>query len=264
MHKLAIFFSLIIGMLIIFSPEPARTQETDVPIGEDHSYVIEEALDEAEENINHVEDEEVFVELEPATLKNIESVLELESGPDIETKIIPLLHTEPSGIIDALNQMKSKFGEVSFSEEDHTLILKDAHEQLEAMSVYVKAVDILLETKTFILKYAKAQEIVDKVRGLLTENVGNVETDETANSLVATDTPLKIGEISELITMLDRVDKEIMINSKILQIVLNDEHIDGVDWEAIVSDYQSMVFQGFFASTNTEADNRLDIGTVSG
>ncbi|MCK5083294.1 MAG: hypothetical protein KAR31_10340, partial [Candidatus Omnitrophica bacterium] len=39
-----------------------------------------------------------------------------------EIKIIPLLHAEASSLIEALDQMKSPEGEVSYNEEDRTLI----------------------------------------------------------------------------------------------------------------------------------------------
>ena len=44
---------------------------------------------------------------------------------------------------------------------------------------------------------------------------------------------------------MDQPKVAVMVETKTLQIILNDEHRDGIDWEAIVSDYQSLPFAGF-------------------
>jgi type II secretory pathway component GspD/PulD (secretin) len=131
------------------------------------------------------------------------------------------------------------------------------------MSEYVKKVDILLETEVFELKYAAAKDIIEKVKEVLTKNVGQIQLDEQANSIVATDTPLTIGKIKELIASLDFLNREIRIESKVLQIILNDEHETGVDWEAIVSGFQDMDFAGFTFKTDAKEERKLSIGSVS-
>lgn len=176
-----------------------------------------------------------------------------------EIKIIPLLHAEASSLIEALDQMKSPEGEVSYNEEDRTLILKDTIAQLEKMSAFVKRIDVFLETRIFALEYAFAQDIVVNIKKILTENVGQVQFDEESNSIIATDTPIKIGEIKELIGKLDRFNVEVSIGSRILKIVLNDEHLQGVDWEAIVSEYQKLPLFG----KKDDSTEQLSLGTVS-
>jgi len=244
-----------------------------------HDLIVDEALDQVEVNIDQVPNDTVVVKTEiPGDAKaetEMDTPVEVEILKDIiiddaiepqkthETKIIPLLHAEASSIIDTLNGMKSSTGEVMYNEEDRTLILEDFPEQLEAMSAYVKEVDILLETEIFKLQYVQAQDIIEKIRDVLTKNVGQVQFDQRANSIVATDTPSKIGKIKELISGLDLFNKEIQIETKILQIVLNDEHMMGVDWEAIVSDFQNIDFIGFSFGTDLDEKQKLNVGAVS-
>jgi len=124
-------------------------------------------------------------------------------------------------------------------------------------------VDILLETETFNLQYVQAQDIFEKIKDVLTKNVGQVKLDQQTNSIIATDTPLKIGKIKELISGLDFFNKKIQIDTKILQIILNDEHMMGVDWEAIVSDYKNIDFIGFSFGTDLDEKQKLKVGAVS-
>ena len=273
------YFLVIFVFTIGFVPF-LHAQESDISQepGE-YNIIVDEALDQIEETIDQVQNSTTPIETETSSdsksetesdilveVEILESIVisdnsELEEV--LQTKIIPLLHAEASGIIDALDQMKSPKGEVLYNKEDSTLMLKDAPEQLEAMSTYVKEVDILLETEIFQLEYVKAQDIVKKVEDLLTKNVGQVQFNQKANSIIATDTPLKIGAIKELISSLDFLNKEIQIEAKILQIVLNDEHMMGVDWEAILSDFQNIDFSEYPFEEDLKEESSLNIGAVS-
>ena len=52
---------------------------------------------------------------------------------------------------------------------------------------------------------------------------------------------------------------EVLIGARILKIVLNDEHPAGVDWEAIVSEYQELALSG----DGDEDREQLSLGTIS-
>jgi type II secretory pathway component GspD/PulD (secretin) len=192
------------------------------------------------------------------TLDTIISVDTEGINEALEVKVYPLEHAEASGLIEALEQIKSPEGEVSYNEEDRAIILKDTPLRLEKMSALIKETDVLLETGIFALEYATAGDIIGDVKTILTENVGQAQFDEESNSVVVTDTPENIKKIKKLIQGLDRFNVDVLIASRILKIVLNDEYLTGVDWEAIVSEYQKLLFRG-------EKDNaeQLSLGTVS-
>jgi len=272
-------FIVIYAIAVVFAPflhaqDPGAFSEKGSPLQSpssitaeqgEYDLTIDEALDQVEEDADQVQNDEFLAETGVEVIEEIiiDEDNKSEEGEVLETKTIPLLHAEASSIIDALDQMKSLKGKVMYREEDSMLILKDFSEQLEAMSAYVKEVDILLETEIFKIEYAKAGDIVEKIKSLLTKNVGQVQFEQRSNSIVATDTPLKIGKIRDLISSLDFIDKEFQIKTKILQIVLNDEHMMGVDWEAIVSDFQNIKFSGFTSETNTQEETKLKLGAVS-
>ena len=83
-------------------------------------------------------------------------------------------------------------------------------------------------------------------------------------SLIVADTPTKILEIEKIIRAFDVKQREVLIEAKIIQIVLNDEHKMGIDWEAIVSDYHALNLKGDFdILTSSEKRGRLSVGTLS-
>ena len=93
----------------------------------------------------------------------------------------------------------------------------------------------------------------------MTRNIGRIEFGERETILTIEDTPAQIIEIGKRIEELDKPAKEVSLEVKILQIILNDENRQGVDWEAIVSDYQSLPFTGF----EGKGTGILSVGTVS-
>jgi len=258
-------FIVIYAIAVVFAPFLHAQDPGTFTEQEEYNLTVDEVLDQVEKVVGQVQNDRILAETDVEVLEEIviDEDNKFEENEVLETKIIPLLYAEASSIIATLDRMKSPKGEVMYNEEDSTLILKDSSEQLEAMSAYVKEVDILLETEIFKLEHAKAGDIVETVKGLLTKNVGQIQFEQRANSIVATDTPLKIGKIRDLISSLDIIDKEFQIETKILQIVLNDEHMMGVDWEAIVSDFQNIEFSGFTSKADLQEETKLKLGAVS-
>lgn len=193
------------------------------------------------------------------TAQAFESAFGYPFSQKIQTKIVPLRFAEASGIETLLNQMKSPTGKVMYNDESRALILLDAPAQLQSMTALIQELDVPVETKTFELKYILAKAIAKDVQESLTKNVGRVSFDGQPNHIIVTDTPEKILGIEELIRKTDQPAVEISIEAKILQIVLNDEHRDGIDWEAIVSDFHALAFEGF---TEGRA-GPLGLGTVT-
>lgn len=160
----------------------------------------------------------------------------------VKTKIISLHHSKPKDILDVLEQMKSPSGKIMADDAKDTLILIDTPDQLHPMVTYIKEWDVPLEEKTFVLKFIQAQETAKAIEPALTRDVGRLEYDVTLNQIKVADKPQKMKEIASLIQKMDQENKEIIIEAKVLQIVLNEEYLQGVDWEAIVSDYQKVNF----------------------
>lgn len=109
-------------------------------------------------------------------------------------------------------------------------------------------------TETFQLKYALPEEAVNKVRELMGASVGGVTIDEKTREIEVTAPPDLIERVRALISRLD-IDIQIQFAAKVVQVDLSDEHRQGINWSAILSDYKN-----FLAS---EDSRQLSGGTVS-
>ena len=193
------------------------------------------------------------------TARNFEGRFGYPFSQKIQTKIIPLSHARPEKVSALLDKMKGAAGKVIYSEGTRSFILIDAAQQLTSMSDLVREMDVPVESKTFDLRHVKARDMAPRIQEFLTRNVGRVEFGERETALTIDDTPARLVEIGKRIEELDKPAKEVFLDVKILQIILNDENRQGVDWEAIVSDYQSFPFTGF----EGKGAGILSVGTVS-
>lgn len=185
-------------------------------------------------------------------------------GFDITSEIKQLSHIQANDILGILTQIKSSAGKVIPEEKTNSLILVDSPAKIQEMERIIKQLDKPRKSEAFHLSYAKAEDISSKIAEILTVGSGRVKFDERSNKVFVTDTPIKIEEVRQMIEAFDQQDKEVLIEAKILNIVLNDDHRLGVDWEAIVNDYHGLnLLSDFDVLGETEKRGQLSIGTLS-
>lgn len=185
-------------------------------------------------------------------------------GQETATRIRPLLFAKPADVLALLNEIKGKSGKVITDNQSSTLILIDATQKLDEMEAIITRVDVPIQTEVFDLGYAKAENISGKISEVLTPSVGTMKSDERSNKIVVSDTAQAMARVRKIVEAFDEKEKQVLIEAKIIQITLDNEHKMGVDWEAIVSDYHSLDLVGDLdILTSTDKKGKLSVGTIS-
>ncbi|MBF0486262.1 MAG: hypothetical protein HQL16_07100 [Candidatus Omnitrophica bacterium] len=185
-------------------------------------------------------------------------------GQEKVTRMIKLNFVPVKDVLTLLNEMKSTDGKVVVNEESKNLVIIDSADKVRAMESLLREVDVQTVTTIIPLQYGKAQDILDDVRGMLTQSVGSVECNTKDNKLVVTDTLPKIEKIKRAVEELDAMGRKVILEAKLVHISLNGEHLGGVDWGAIVEDYQNIRFSGKYDFLDGEAEERvLSLGTIA-
>lgn len=86
-----------------------------------------------------------------------------------------------------------------------------------------------LDTKTFVLNYAKASDIIESIEKMKTER-GSINYDERTNSLVVRDISSNVDLIAEVIKDLDTITPQVLIEAKIVETTLSNTEKLGIDW----------------------------------
>lgn len=111
-----------------------------------------------------------------------------------------------------------------------------------------------LETGVFKLHAVRPQVVADKVRDLMGSTAGGVIVNESAKEVEVSAPAETMSKIRTLIANLDKT-REIGVDVKVVQVDLDEEHLPGINWSAIVSDYKSFVAH--------EENRKYSLGTVS-
>ncbi|MDD5069173.1 MAG: type IV pilus secretin PilQ [Candidatus Omnitrophica bacterium] len=91
-----------------------------------------------------------------------------------------------------------------------------------------------LETKTFILSFAKVADLQGSIASLLTER-GRLTSDSRANALVVVDTQSSLEVVEKAIRNLDTITPQVLVEAKIVETNLNKSENLGIKWNLKVS-----------------------------
>ena len=186
-------------------------------------------------------------------------------GQRLETRIHHLAYVNPSDVASVLNQVKGNSAKIVVDDKSQTMILVDEPHKLDQLEMIIKKIDVPIETKVFKLSYADSEAVSNRISEILTSGLGTLKFDKRLNTIIVSDTARKMQEIERLVQTFDKKDREVLIEAKIVQIVLNREHAMGVDWEAIVSNYHSLNLMGDFDVLSTASKKgKVAIGTIAG
>lgn len=167
--------------------------------------------------------------------------------------------TNVDGLRSVLDQEKGEAGRIWFDTKYNNVMMIDSADRLEALEKIIREYDQPLVEKSVELRYTFYSEIKGEIEPLLTKGIGKIQVDESGKKLTITDTLLKMEKIQQL---LEKVDVAVMKRFwfKIVRVDLNEEHLNGVDWEAIVSDFQNYPLA---SATNTQGKEQLSFGTLT-
>jgi hypothetical protein len=89
--------------------------------------------------------------------------------------------------------------------------------------------------KVFVLNYARAQEAAEILKNKISE-IGEIEIIEKTNSLVITDTPIKLKEIEKMIVKIDVKKPQVMIEAKVVEVQTREADGLGIDWSTTLKE----------------------------
>ncbi len=166
-------------------------------------------------------------------------------------------------VVPMLERMKSPSGVVLADARSGTLSLNDLPENILDMVAFIREIDVARMTKVFDLKYAKAEELAERINLILTPTVGSMRFDKRTNKISATDIPDKIREIDQMITAFDVKEEQVAIEAKIVQVILSDQYQMGVDWQAVLdSSHNINLVSNFDVLGSTQKHGRMSVGTL--
>ncbi len=185
-------------------------------------------------------------------------------GQEKTTRVMKLNFVAAKDILPLLTEMKSAEGKIIPNEEMKSILLVDSAEKVKAMEALIQEVDVQTVTSVIPLKYSRAEDVLEEVKSMVTRSLGGITCDSKENRLVVTDTLVKVEKIHKLIELLDARGRKVILQAKLVHVVLNEEHLNGVDWAGIVSDFQNLRLEGAYDFLNGGGkNNTVSLGIIT-
>jgi len=183
-------------------------------------------------------------------------------------EIVKLTYAKVPNIEKAIMPLKSKVGQIIPDPGTNSFIVVDTQENIYLVKKMIANLDLQTEVKVFALNYAKPKDVLEKIKNYSSPGTGAVQLDERTSQIIVTDFPEKVAEISKIIASLDKKNREVIIEARIVQVILGNDFKMGVNWESVFSQVNNRQISGN-VSANLNALNlgasgiRLNVGTLA-
>ncbi len=182
-----------------------------------------------------------------------------------DVRIIHLSYAKPAYVLETLKNMKSDIGRIVIDEDTGSVVMIDTVENLDKMTNMVREMDYPLETRIYDIKYANAEDVAAKLRAKLDNKaVGSVQADTRSSQLIIQAFPGRIKEVEEIIAVLDKKTRAVLILVRILKVTLNPKFDMGISWDTLFDKVKSMQLVGSFpiSSTISTASSLGSVGKI--
>jgi general secretion pathway protein D len=208
----------------------------------------------------------VYIEDSAEKVKYLEEYLRMIDLP-VESRMFKLEHTQAETLAGKVSDLLgSKSGTVKFDALSNKLFVTDTARNLAMIERVVRQLDVARDTAVFKLSYAKAETILASITPMLTKDIGHAEVDARSNTVIVTDILPKIDQVRTVVRSLDAVDRQVLIEARILEVGLTDKFKMGIDWQTIIPNFHNFKFHsnnGFGLGSAVSEKGVMSIGTMN-
>ena len=167
----------------------------------------------------------ITIHAEDAYLPSILSILAEESGynivtdPNVSKQDQISIHLDDVPIEQAINLVVRAVG-LSYEVVGHSFLVADPKKLAKEVGITSRVIE---------LKYAEAQE----VKNFLSDLTKQIQVDISGNKILVNASPKKIAEIEEVIRQIDVPAIQIQLETRLIEIGVDDEENLGIDWDRL-------------------------------
>ncbi|MDP8265479.1 MAG: type IV pilus secretin PilQ [Candidatus Aceula meridiana] len=175
----------------------------------------------------------VSLDFQGADIRNVLQILSYKSGVNIVAgpEVTGLVTIQLTNVPweDALEVILGTYG-YGYEEKGSILTVTT----IENLKTHREDAILLADqepitTKTFVLDYANASEVIPAIEKMLTSK-GNLTFDQRTNIIIVTDTSSSVRSVAEVVDRLDTTTPQVLIEAKIIETSLGDQENLGIDW----------------------------------
>ena len=175
-----------------------------------------------------------------------------------KVKVFHLKYVAPGQASKVIDSIKSSIGKVLVDSDAGTLMVLDTPEKIDEIAAILERLERKSNVRIFSLRYARAKDITKQLRSQLeVKKVGTIRADNRTNQVIVQTLPERMDNIEKIIARLDQKTKQVLIDTRIIQVKLNDNLSAGVEWEGLfkVSKKHGTTYMGSYPLSLVSASN---------
>ncbi|OGX07770.1 MAG: hypothetical protein A2Z88_03235 [Omnitrophica WOR_2 bacterium GWA2_47_8] len=212
------------------------TIDASVPVGEVQSSVSETAqTTQAPSDPSVSKEGNVSLDFRDADIRNVLRILSFKSGvnivasPEVTGLVTIQLNDVPWR--QALEVILETYG-YGYDQKGNIITVTTIENLKKRREDALLLADQKpLITKTFVLNYGKASEIIESIEKMKSDR-GSIDYDERTNTMIIRDIADNVELIEGVIAQLDKITPQVLIEAKIIETTLSDSDKLGIDWVA--------------------------------
>lgn len=136
---------------------------------------------------------------------NVDQIRKTFTDLDVpmEKREFSIQYSDVADIETVLRELISENANLLTDARTGTIIVWDTPQKLTQVAEAVERLDVPLDSKTFEIAHANAEDLTDSLEVMLTER-GIIQVDPRTNSLIVTDIPARVKKIGEFVATIDR------------------------------------------------------------
>jgi general secretion pathway protein D len=171
---------------------------------------------------------QLFVTDTPESLAKIDAMIANIDIP-VVTEVFAIKYADPDDVAKKLEGAKSPKGKIDVDARLNTIVVTDVESSVIKMRELVKQLDINTQLEVFYINYAKAEDVQNKIKDLLSKK-GYSQVDKRNNRLIVDDIPSRIEKVKKVVAALDAPDKLVYIEAEIVDMDYTKSVSLGINW----------------------------------
>ena len=142
-------------------------------------------------------------------------------------------------------------------------LIEDPKSKIERITTKDPAALPPLSTRIIQLKYASPSNVVSSVQSILLDKRDKVMPDVRTSQLVVVATEPELADVDQLIERLDTKTRQVLIEARLLETVVNPSTSKGVDWSPTLASQHVSFGNGLVSGTSSSQSQTTTPGTPS-
>lgn len=212
--------------------------------------------------VQDVRGNNLIVQDTPSALEKMAAVA-AELDRPVETIAISTRVISPEAMAERLRGYLPASAAISPDPQGRRVLIRGSasvRQQAENLATLLDRSETI-ESRTFPLEYAQPDSALPLLTAALTESVGSASVDRRGRQVIVTDFPERLDAVGELVRGIDQPGRQVLIEARIIQVVMDDEIRTGINWEVIqdrVNEVRDVSIEGRFP-TLTDAEDGIRI-----